>query len=166
MAMENETVIFDVNPLKDGKKAIVHNNTDCFVLEYEGEAFKFDTTASFFEYFYYRFFVSERTKSERLRVNNEAKMEHCGAHEYSMDNYYHILTIKISPLPDGVNVAFGKDIGTGKYVMTYKSTQYFFDTKEDMMDYFNKRFVFFAKHVSEKNLSKKKASLKPCRISA
>lgn len=162
--MENEIVIFNVSPLKDDKKAVVNNETDRFVLEYEGEAFEFTSTADFYHYFYYRFFINERTKSDRLRKACEKKIEHCGVHEYATDNYFHILTVKVSPLPEGVNVAFGKDLSTDKYVMTYKNTQYFFNQRYEMMEYFNKRFVFFAKKVSDKNLAKTKATLKSCKI--
>ena len=108
--MENEIVIFNVSPLKDNKKAVVYNQSDRFVLDYEGEAFEFKSTSEFYRYFYYRFFINERTKSDRLREAYEKKIEHCGVHEYSTDNYFHILTVKVSPLPEGINVAFGKDL--------------------------------------------------------
>lgn len=164
--MENEIVTFNVNPLKDGNKAVVHNNFDNLVLEYENEAYQFDTTSEFYSYFYYRFFVGERTKSDRLRQAHENTIEHCGLHEYHMDNYMHILTVKISPQLEGVNVAFGKDTVKNKYVLTYKDTHYFFTKREEMMRYFDERFIFMAKKVSPKNLTKRKAELESHKISA
>lgn len=162
--MENETVIFDVSPLKVNKQVVVINTNDYFVLTYENESFQFDSMAEFYKYFYYRFFIAEREKSERLRTEYEKSIKHCGAYEYSMDNYFHILTVKVSPMEEGVNIAFGKDMSTGEYVMTYKRMQYFFKDTRSMMAYFNKRFMFMAKRQSEKNIAKAKSRLKVCEL--